>query len=40
LLDGARLYDADAYQAAFAVLPAIALLGTLAAAMAAEGKRG
>jgi MFS family permease len=31
LAQGARVYDAEAYAAAFAVLPAIAFLGTLAA---------
>jgi MFS family permease len=39
LLEGARIYDASAYQVAFAVLPAMALLGTVAAAMAGEAKR-
>jgi MFS family permease len=39
LVEGARIYDVGAYQSAFAVLPAMALLGTFAAAMAAEAKR-
>lgn len=37
--EGARLYDADAYAVAFGVLPAIAILGTLAAALAAEAEK-